>query len=114
MIIRRALVTDLFELSRLWLGMCQEDDPTLTPDLQMWRDSSALSMTRSNALLRRPTKVSFMYPIDSSRDVDYSSTHRAIMACTDLRISLLKSASNLHTYISWPELENPESGLDSC
>lgn len=38
MIIRRALVTDLFELSRLWLGMVKEDDPALTPDLQMWRD----------------------------------------------------------------------------
>jgi len=38
MIIRRGLVTDIFALSRLWALFAKESDPTLTPDLQMWRD----------------------------------------------------------------------------
>lgn len=38
MIIRRALVTDVFELSRLWDGMAREADPAMTPNLEMWRN----------------------------------------------------------------------------
>jgi len=37
MIIRRALVTDIFELSRLWAGMVSEADAAMTPNLEMWR-----------------------------------------------------------------------------
>lgn len=38
MIIRRGLVTDVFELSRLWGYFVRESDPELNPDLLMWRD----------------------------------------------------------------------------
>jgi GNAT superfamily N-acetyltransferase len=38
MIIRRALVTDIFELSRLWAGMVKESEPDMTPNLDMWRN----------------------------------------------------------------------------
>jgi GNAT superfamily N-acetyltransferase len=38
MIIRRALVTDIFELSRLWAGFVHESEPTMAPDLVMWRN----------------------------------------------------------------------------
>jgi GNAT superfamily N-acetyltransferase len=37
LIIRRALVTDIFELSRLWLAMVMETDSTFEPNLDMWR-----------------------------------------------------------------------------
>jgi GNAT superfamily N-acetyltransferase len=37
-IIRRALVTDVFELSRLWKGFALESSSELKPNLQMWRD----------------------------------------------------------------------------
>ena len=37
MIIRRALITDIFELSRSWLEMAKEADTSLTPNLEMWR-----------------------------------------------------------------------------
>ena len=36
MLIRRGLVTDLFELSRLWSHMVQESEDLL-PNLEMWR-----------------------------------------------------------------------------
>ena len=35
--IRRALITDIFELSRLWSYMALEHDAKLKPDLEMWR-----------------------------------------------------------------------------
>ena len=37
MIIRRGLITDIFELSRLWCCMVKEADASLTPNLEMWR-----------------------------------------------------------------------------
>jgi GNAT superfamily N-acetyltransferase len=37
MIIRKANITDVFELSRLWSYMVKEADSTLTPNLEMWR-----------------------------------------------------------------------------
>lgn len=39
MIIRRALVTDIFELSRLWAGFVRESEPAMTPNLEMWRNN---------------------------------------------------------------------------
>lgn len=38
MTIRLALVTDIFELSRLWAAMAREADPTMKPNLEMWRN----------------------------------------------------------------------------
>ncbi len=38
MIIRRAMVTDLFEASRLWQSMLWESDPDMKPNLPMWRE----------------------------------------------------------------------------
>jgi GNAT superfamily N-acetyltransferase len=38
MIIRRGLVTDIFELSRLWKAFVKESDQELNPNLAMWRD----------------------------------------------------------------------------
>ena len=38
MIIRRGVQTDIFELSRLWSYMVYEQDETLTPNLDMWRN----------------------------------------------------------------------------
>jgi GNAT superfamily N-acetyltransferase len=37
MIIRRGLITDIFELSRLWVYMAKECDTSLSPDIDMWR-----------------------------------------------------------------------------
>lgn len=44
MIIRRGLVTDVFELSRLWIHFVKESEPAMTPDALMWRNFIANMM----------------------------------------------------------------------